>query len=204
MSHEYYLDHVELYLSHVLTKFLIVGRALCTKNQSHEYYLDCAKITNQSYEFYLECAFFSNQSCVYYLEHLFYSALKSKEVKMCTLLQVQRRHQETQGCGPVPDLPHRLRDLLPDGWDHRPGLQDSQDVRREHHSHGPQPSRLGNSTLQSETAAKVREINLDHGKFRNFVTVLKIALLLIALQGNCIAPDACGISFFINESSIWC
>ena len=170
MSQEYYLDCVEFYLSHVLTKFLIVGRALCTKNQSRMYYF--------------ECVFFTNWSRVYYLEHLFYSALKSKEVKMCTLLQVQRRHQETQGCGPVPDLPHRLRDLLPDGWDHRPGLQDSQDVRREHHSHGPQPSRLGHSTLQSETAAKVREINLDHGKFRNFVTVLKIALLLIALQGN--------------------
>ena len=30
------MDCVEFYLSHVLTKFLIVGRALCTKNQSHE------------------------------------------------------------------------------------------------------------------------------------------------------------------------
>ena len=27
----YYLDCVEFYLSHVLTKFLIVGRARCTK-----------------------------------------------------------------------------------------------------------------------------------------------------------------------------
>ena len=48
MSNEYYLDCVEFYLSHVLAKFLIVGRAQCTKNQSHEYYLDCAKITDQS------------------------------------------------------------------------------------------------------------------------------------------------------------
>ena len=37
------LNFVEFYLSHVLTKFLIVGRALCTKNQSHDYYLDCVK-----------------------------------------------------------------------------------------------------------------------------------------------------------------
>ena len=66
----YCLDCVEFYLSHVLTKFLIVGRALCTKNQSHEYYLNCAKITNQSHdEYYLECALFTNQSRVYYLEH---------------------------------------------------------------------------------------------------------------------------------------
>ena len=43
MSHKNYLDCVESYLSHVLTKFLIVGRALCTKNQSHDYYLDCVK-----------------------------------------------------------------------------------------------------------------------------------------------------------------
>ena len=43
MRHVYYLDCVEFYLSHVLTKFLIVGRALCTKNQSHNYYLDCVK-----------------------------------------------------------------------------------------------------------------------------------------------------------------
>ena len=43
MRHVYYMDCVEFYLSHVLTKFLIVGRALCTKNQSHEYYLDCVK-----------------------------------------------------------------------------------------------------------------------------------------------------------------
>ena len=43
MSHEYYLDCVEFYTSHVLRKFLIVGRALCNKNQSHEYYLDCVK-----------------------------------------------------------------------------------------------------------------------------------------------------------------
>ena len=71
------MDCVEFYLSHVLTKFLIVGRALCTKNQSHEYYLDCAKITNQSHEYYLECAFFTNQRRVYYLDQLFYSALKS-------------------------------------------------------------------------------------------------------------------------------
>ena len=37
------LDCVEFYRSHVLAKFLIVGPALCTKNQSHEYYLDCVK-----------------------------------------------------------------------------------------------------------------------------------------------------------------
>ena len=43
MSHEYYLDCAEFYMSHVLSKFLILGRALCTKNQSHEYYLDCEK-----------------------------------------------------------------------------------------------------------------------------------------------------------------
>merc|ERR1712242_445238 len=49
MSHEYYLDCVEFYLSHVLTKFLIVGRAQCITNQSR----------------------------VYYLGQLFYSALKS-------------------------------------------------------------------------------------------------------------------------------
>ena len=40
---QYYLDCVEFYLSHVLTKFLMVGRALCTKSQSHKYYLDCVK-----------------------------------------------------------------------------------------------------------------------------------------------------------------
>jgi len=34
LEHVFYLDCVEFYLSHVLTKFLIVGRALCTKNQS--------------------------------------------------------------------------------------------------------------------------------------------------------------------------
>ena len=45
--------------------------------QSHEYYLDCAKITNQSHEFYLECAFFTNQRREFYLDQLFYSALKS-------------------------------------------------------------------------------------------------------------------------------
>ena len=63
MSHEYYLDCVECYMSHVLAKFLIVGRALCTKNQSHEYYL--------------ECAFFTNWSRVYYFDNLYYLALKS-------------------------------------------------------------------------------------------------------------------------------
>ena len=31
----------------VLTKFLLVGRALCTKNQSHEYYLDCVKLVSE-------------------------------------------------------------------------------------------------------------------------------------------------------------
>ena len=46
--------------------------------QSHEYNLDCAKITNQSHEYYLECAIFKNQSRMYYSVHLFYSALKSK------------------------------------------------------------------------------------------------------------------------------
>ena len=66
MRSVYYLDCVEFYLSHVLTKVLIVGRDLFTKNQSHEYYL--------------ECAFFTNQSRVYYLEHLFYSALKTIEL----------------------------------------------------------------------------------------------------------------------------
>ena len=65
---------LSFYLSHVLTKF---GRALFTKNQIHEYNLDCAKITNQSHEYYLECAFFTNQSHVYYLDQLFYSAQKS-------------------------------------------------------------------------------------------------------------------------------
>ena len=43
MIHVYCLDCVEFYLSHVLTKFLIVGRDLCSKNQSHEYYLVCVK-----------------------------------------------------------------------------------------------------------------------------------------------------------------
>ena len=33
-----------MYLSRVLTKFLIVGRAQHTKNQNHEYYLDCVII----------------------------------------------------------------------------------------------------------------------------------------------------------------
>ena len=77
MIREYNLDCVKFYLSHVLAKFPIVGRALCTKNQSHEYNLHCAKFTNQSHEYYLECAFFTNWSCVYYLDHLLYSALKS-------------------------------------------------------------------------------------------------------------------------------
>ena len=71
----YYLDCVEFYLSHVLTKFLIVGRAL---NKSHEHYLDCAKITDQSHELYLECAFFIKQRREFYLDQLFYSALKSR------------------------------------------------------------------------------------------------------------------------------
>ena len=75
-----YLDYAEFCLSQVLTKFLTVRRSLCAKKQSHDHYLDCAKITNQSHEFYLECAFFSNQSRVYYLEHLSYSALKSKHL----------------------------------------------------------------------------------------------------------------------------
>ena len=41
ISHELYLDSVEYYLSHVSTKILIVGRAQRTRNQNHEYYLDC-------------------------------------------------------------------------------------------------------------------------------------------------------------------
>ena len=60
----------------MFAKSLIVGRAL-----SHEYNLDCAKITNQSHVYYLECAFFTNQSHVYYLDQLFYSALKSKQYR---------------------------------------------------------------------------------------------------------------------------
>ena len=52
--------------------------------QSHEYYLDCAKITNQSHEFYLECAFFTNQRCEFYLDQLFYSALKSSWMVVLT------------------------------------------------------------------------------------------------------------------------
>ena len=32
MSHEYYLECVKFYLSHVLTKFPIVDRDQCTKN----------------------------------------------------------------------------------------------------------------------------------------------------------------------------
>ena len=40
MRHLSYLDRVEFYVSHVLTKFtkIIVGKALCTKNQSHKYF----------------------------------------------------------------------------------------------------------------------------------------------------------------------
>ena len=43
----YYLDFAKFYLSHVLTKFLIVGKALCTKNQSYENYLDCVKSSSE-------------------------------------------------------------------------------------------------------------------------------------------------------------
>ena len=49
--------------------------------QSHDYYLDCAKITNQSHEYHLDCAVLKNQSRVYYLDHLFYSALKSMQIR---------------------------------------------------------------------------------------------------------------------------
>ena len=92
MSLEYYFNCVGSYLSHVLAKFLLVGRGVCTKTsamstiwivrnqfQSHEYKFDCAQITNQRHEYHLKYAFFTNQSCVYYLDHLFYSAPKSKQ-----------------------------------------------------------------------------------------------------------------------------
>ena len=58
---------VEFYLSHVLTKFLIVGRALCTKNQSHVYHLDCEKSISE-HDLDLDCAKIANQSHEYYLE----------------------------------------------------------------------------------------------------------------------------------------
>ena len=53
-----------------MTKFPLVGRALSTKNQSHEYNLDCSKIVNQSHEAFehlkhLKYAFFHKQeACV--------------------------------------------------------------------------------------------------------------------------------------------
>ena len=56
--------------------------------QSHEYNLDCAKITNQSHEFYLECAFFTNQRREFYLDQLYYSALKSRLLTIAIALPV--------------------------------------------------------------------------------------------------------------------
>ena len=69
--------------------------------QSHEYYLDCAKITNQSHEFYLECAFFTNQRREFYLDQLFYSALKSKCMYCIALVRTQALcHSKAFNCKP--------------------------------------------------------------------------------------------------------
>ena len=72
-----YLDYAEFCLSQVLTKFLTVRRSLCAKKQSHDHYLDCAKITNQSHELYLEFDFYCKTRAMCTIWNTFYSALKS-------------------------------------------------------------------------------------------------------------------------------
>ena len=71
---KYFLDCVEFYLSSSLTKFLILGRALCTKNQSHEYYLDgaggfsavaiCAHRVSIRISFFLPCLMRNLETCI--------------------------------------------------------------------------------------------------------------------------------------------
>ena len=102
MSHEYYWNCVEFYLSHVLTKFLIVGRDLwCTKKLNTRA-MSTILIGLCEINFRAMSAIWivlklqtTNQSRVYYLEHLFYSALKSKwgdYLNLCTLVATHPSH----------------------------------------------------------------------------------------------------------------
>ena len=63
---------------------------------------------------------------------------------------VSGRHQEVQGSGAVPSLPHGLRDVLPGRRDHRPRLQDPQDLRADLDAHAAQPGRLADPALQPQ------------------------------------------------------
>ena len=99
------MDYVEFYLRHVLTKFLIVGRALCTKNQSHVYYLDCVKsISVPCLEYYLDCAGTTNQSHELYLEHLLNSALRSTPNEASLIDKSFLLQKEDNNQGLLPDL----------------------------------------------------------------------------------------------------